>query len=140
MTFRHHLVSVFNHQELSDNFLDDSMLIHEKIMVSNFFDLLLRRDYTSRENLTAQVSEECFDEFNREGQQYNVMVFNLEQPFQDKLEGLIHQCVIPYGTMNYCVWVFAEGEFFNQGDGGDINWAFKGWFERNGGHVKFRRP
>ncbi|MCM3738638.1 stress protein, partial [Bacillus cytotoxicus] len=28
----------------------------------------------------------------------------------------------------------------NQGDGGWINWAFRGWFDRNGNHVKFHRP
>lgn len=110
-------------------------------MATDFFDWVLEMDYGSRENFTAQVSEECFDKFNRDGQQYNVMVFNLEQPYQDILKGVIHQRVLPYGrTMKYGIWVFEEGEFFNQGDGGDINWAFKGWFDRNGGHVKFKRP
>ncbi|MBJ3792196.1 stress protein, partial [Bacillus sp. OA1] len=36
--------------------------------------------------------------------------------------------------------VFEDGEFTNKGDGGWINWAFRGWFDRDGGHVKFYRP
>ncbi len=35
------------------------------------------------------------------------------------------------------IWVFEDGEFTNKGDGGWINWAFRGWFDRDGGHVKF---
>ncbi|MCY9402193.1 stress response protein YvgO, partial [Bacillus haynesii] len=33
-----------------------------------------------------------------------------------------------------------SGQFTNQGDGGWINWAFKGWFDRNGQNVTVRKP
>jgi hypothetical protein len=109
-------------------------------VASNLFDWLLKVNYASRADLTARVSKECFDEFNKEGQQYNVMVFNLEQSFGNELKGVIHYQVIPYADIAYGVWVFEEGEFVNHGDGGNINWAFKGWFDRDGRYVKFRRP
>ncbi|MFP3821487.1 stress protein, partial [Bacillus sp. SIMBA_008] len=36
--------------------------------------------------------------------------------------------------------VFEDGSFTNKGDGGWINWAFRGWFDRDGDHVEFHRP
>ena len=41
---------------------------------------------------------------------------------------------VPYG-----IWVFESGKFVKPGDGGDINWAFIGKFQRepNSGTVTF---
>lgn len=35
--------------------------------------------------------------------------------------------------------VFESGQFTNHGDGGWVDWGFRGWYERNGGHVKSDR-
>ncbi|MDA1475244.1 stress response protein YvgO [Bacillus changyiensis] len=78
--------------------------------------------------------------FYAAGQRYNVMVFNLSQNYQERLRGVKFYGSANYHGVIYGIWVFENGEFTNQGDGGWINWAFKGWFDRNGKHVTFRKP
>ena len=62
-----------------------------------------------------------------------VMVFNLSQPYDSsKLKGVIEFQTVDYHGINYGIWIFRGGEFTNRGDGGYINWAFWGSFERTG--------
>ena len=42
-----------------------------------------------------------------------------------------------FGGIKYDCYVFDSGEFTLKGDGGWINWAFTGSFDRDGGHVVF---
>jgi hypothetical protein len=42
--------------------------------------------------------------------------------------------------VNLGVFVFKEGTFVNHGDGGYINWAFRGEFKRDGDTVDFSAP
>lgn len=44
------------------------------------------------------------------------------------------------GSHTYTLYIFDEGEFELQGDGGYLNWAFTGWFRRDGSKVSFTRP
>ncbi|MDN9011468.1 hypothetical protein [Brevibacillus laterosporus] len=69
----------------------------------------------------------------------NVMVFNLNQRYTHNLQGIQTFYTVYYGSIPYGVWVFTDGEFWNKGDGGWINWGFQGSFDRDGGHVKFHR-
>jgi hypothetical protein len=78
--------------------------------------------------------------FYAAGQQYNVMVFNLGQNYDERFNGVKSYSSAVYQNLTFGIWVFESGEFTNQGDGGWINWAFKGRFERNGNHVKFNKP
>ena len=74
------------------------------------------------------------------GEQYNVLVFNLGQSYQDRLNEVKFYGSATYQNLTFGIWVFERGEFTNQGDGGWINWAFRGWFERDGNTVKFNIP
>lgn len=78
--------------------------------------------------------------FYSAGQRFNVMVFNLSQPYDERFRGVQLYASANYSGVIYGIWVFEDGEFTNQGDGGWINWAFRGWFDRDGGHVVFRKP
>lgn len=86
--------------------------------------------------------------FDCAGKRYNVMIFNngfnCDKQFNGlKFEGLakMQSGVPPFvGTYSYRVWIFEDGTFRNRGDGGWINWGFKGWFDRNGNSVSFRKP
>lgn len=78
--------------------------------------------------------------FYAAGQKYNVMVFNLSVEHQDRFRNVKFYGSAVYDGVTFGIWVFEDGEFTNKGDGGWINWAFRGWFDRNGGHVKFRKP
>lgn len=58
----------------------------------------------------------------------------------DTLRSRIHARFLVHRRANisiYGIWAFENGEFTNKGDGGWINWAFKGSFDRDGSHVKF---
>jgi hypothetical protein len=85
--------------------------------------------------------------FTLAGSRYNVMVFSAGQPHVPSLLGVKLQAdtTLPFGSvipwpLTYKIWIFEEGDFLNQGDGGYINWGFKGWFDQNGGYVRFRNP
>lgn len=71
---------------------------------------------------------------------HNVMVFNLNQEYSKSLNGLVFYGSAVYDGITFGIWGFYDGEFTNHGDGGWINWAFTGWFERFGGVVKFTNP
>ncbi|MFF8265720.1 stress protein [Streptomyces virginiae] len=85
------------------------------------------------------VQEAVDKAFKAAGGQHNVMLFNLSQNYNDQFQGTRLYANVQWGNIHYGLWIFESGQFTNQGDGGWINWGFVGWYERNGGHVKFNR-
>ncbi|MFD8577969.1 stress protein [Streptomyces virginiae] len=85
------------------------------------------------------VQEAVDKAFKAAGSRHNVMLFNLSQNYNDQFQGTRVYANVQWGNIHYGLWVFESGQFSNQGDGGWINWGFVGWYERNGGHVKFNR-
>lgn len=79
------------------------------------------------------------DEMGFGSKGYNVMVFNLAVDHSDRLRGVRFYGSAKYGDLIYGIWVFRSGTFENKGDGGFINWAFRGKFDRDEGKVEFRR-
>ncbi|MGW4208511.1 hypothetical protein ACWEIJ_11050 [Lentzea sp. NPDC004789] len=74
-------------------------------------------------------------------QQYNVMVINTGNRYSANLQNVVYEAnVHGSGYPSFRVIVFSSGTFTNQGDGGYGNWAFRGWFTRDGMTVNFRRP
>ncbi|MEW1722828.1 stress protein [Streptomyces sp. NPDC093109] len=73
------------------------------------------------------------------GSRHNVMVFNLSQGYKERLTNKRVYANVQWGNIYYGLWIFESGEFTNTGDGGWINWGFRGWFDRNDKHVKFKR-
>jgi hypothetical protein len=74
---------------------------------------------------------------------YNVMVFNMSQPYNRNIRGVKFFKQANYQGVPYGIWIFEDGTFTNKGDGGFINWAFNGRFQRSGnqGHtVTFQKP
>ncbi|MCR8578657.1 stress protein [Streptomyces sp. Isolate_219] len=92
----------------------------------------------NREGFVKNLAESAF---YASGGKYNVVVHNLSQGYADNFKGVQAYGSATYDSVVYGIWVFEEGEFTNLGDGGFINWAFKGAWERpdNGGYVKFSR-
>ncbi|QHC23869.1 stress protein [Streptomyces sp. GS7] len=93
----------------------------------------------NREGFVKNLRESAF---YAAGSQYNVMVMNLSQGYDDHLNGVKAYGSATYDGVVYGIWVFEDGTFTNLGDGGYINWAFRGWYDRpnNGGLVQFHRP
>ncbi|QBI54066.1 stress protein [Streptomonospora litoralis] len=75
------------------------------------------------------------------GQTYNVMVVKADHPYSHDLDNIVYDGTVhASGYPTFRVLVFDSGVFTNEGDGGYINWAFKGWFDRSGMTVDFRKP
>lgn len=101
---------------------------------------LIRNAINSQTNRSGFVKGVMESTFYSAGQRYNVMVYNLNQNYDDRFNGVKFFGTTVYDGITFGIWVFEDGEFTNKGDGGWINWAFRGWFDRDGGHVKFYRP
>ncbi|GAA1774233.1 MULTISPECIES: hypothetical protein [Streptomonospora] len=75
------------------------------------------------------------------GQSYNVMVVKADHPYSFDLDNIVYDGTVhASGYPAFRVLVFDSGRFTNEGDGGYINWAFRGWFDRSGMTVDFRKP
>ncbi|MFJ3631294.1 stress protein [Streptomyces sp. NPDC090112] len=92
-----------------------------------------------KQNRSGYVKSLMEGAFYESGQRYNVMVINNANSYTPNLRGVVYDAKVSGIHGTYRVLVFESGEFTNHGDGGWINWAFRGWFDRDGGHVKFRR-
>lgn len=71
------------------------------------------------------------------GGRYNTIAFNLHNAHSYHVYGLVHKSDHRYGLTRYRVLVFRNGWFNNRGDGGYINWAFRGKWVRYDGFVQF---
>lgn len=91
------------------------------------------------DNRGAFVQEAVNKAFDAAGGRHNVMLFNLSQNYDERLRGKRLYANVQWGNIYYGLWISESGEFTNNGDGGWINWGFKGWFDRNGGHITFHR-
>lgn len=78
--------------------------------------------------------------FDHDGGDYNVIIQNLAQGYDAKLDHVRFYASVRYGAVNYGLWISEKGDFTNIGDGGYINWAFHGWFDREDKTVHFHRP
>ena len=79
--------------------------------------------------------------FQAAGREYNVMVFNLAQDYDDKFNDVIFYGSGVADDLTFGIWAFRDGEFTNKGDGNYKNWAFRGWYDRdedNNKHIIFR--
>jgi len=81
--------------------------------------------------------------FFQAGQKYNVLTVNMGQhPQTGGLNDVVFYASVTYGDGTiFGIWCFKDGEFTHDGDGGWINWAMKGWFDRDGDggkHVVFK--
>ncbi|MBT2625404.1 stress protein [Bacillus sp. ISL-32] len=94
----------------------------------------------SAQNRDGFVKNLMESSFYASGQKYNVMVFNLSQEYEDHFNGVKFYGSAVYDGITYGIWVFEDGSFTNKGDGGWINWAFRGWFDRNDNTAEFHRP
>ena len=78
--------------------------------------------------------------FLKAGRRYNVMMMNLDQDYSQRLTGTKLYATVTWDNVYYGLWISEAGAFTNRGDGGYINWGFRGWYTRDGMTVKFRRP
>lgn len=67
------------------------------------------------------------------------MVMNLGGSYDDRFHNvaLYGSAVYKPDGVTFGIWCFQNGEFTLHSDGGYMNWAFRGWFDRQDKHVKF---
>ncbi|MFG3494550.1 stress protein [Streptomyces sp. NPDC047928] len=92
-----------------------------------------------KQNRSGYVKSLMEGAFYEAGQRYNVMIINDANRHTARLNGVVYDAKVSGIHGKYRVLVFESGEFTNHGDGGWINWAFRGWFDRDGGFVRFHR-
>jgi hypothetical protein len=74
-------------------------------------------------------------------QKYNAMVIKASHKYTANLQNVVYDATVRgSGYPDFRIIVFSSGTFTNHSDGGWINWAFRGWFTRDGMTVHFRRP
>lgn len=72
------------------------------------------------------------------GSVYNVLIFNREVRQKHALNQVVYRQAFGSAGRTYDLWIFRDGWFHNEGDGGWINWAFTGSFDKSGGFVQFK--
>ncbi|OOR48922.1 stress protein, partial [Bacillus mycoides] len=82
---------------------------------------LIRNAINSQTNRSGFVKGVMESTFYSAGQRYNVMVFNLNQNYEDRFNGVKFFGTTVYDGITFGIWVFEDGEFTNKGDGGWIN-------------------
>lgn len=100
----------------------------------------IKGEVTHAQNRGAFVKNLANTAFYKAGQKYNVMVFNLNMGYEQSFQNVKLYASATHNGIIFGIWVFESGTFQNKGDGGYINWAFHGWFDRKDGNVSFRRP
>ena len=89
----------------------------------------------------ALVKNAMYHAFYNIGQsRLNVMVFNLRQEHAPRFQNVKFYSSFTINGVTYGVWIFENGSFDNNGDGGWINWGFMGNYNRNDKHVDFYVP
>ncbi|MGW0520806.1 hypothetical protein [Crossiella sp. NPDC003009] len=78
--------------------------------------------------------------FEKSGGRFNVVIMNLSEDYKQNLNGKRLFANLEFRNVRYALWIAESGEFVNQGRGGWENWGFRGWFDRTGNTVKFRKP
>ncbi len=92
-----------------------------------------------KQNREGYVKSLMEGSFYQAGERYNVMVINNSVRHSTNLRGVVYDAKVSGIHGTYRVLAFESGDFVNHGDGGWINWAFRGWFDRNGNSVTFHR-
>jgi len=109
----------------------------DPVQVAKEIESLINRN-NNRDGFVKNIMNHAF--YNWGKQQYNVMVFNLSQEYKQQFRNVKYYDTANYQGITYGIWIFESGTFENKGDGGWINWAFSGWFERNDKYVTFTKP
>ncbi|HDR7784874.1 MULTISPECIES: hypothetical protein [Bacillus cereus group] len=79
---------------------------------------MIRDSINSSANRAGFVKEVKESAFYGAGQQYNVMVFNLNQGYNYNFKEVKFFATIVYDGITYGIWVFESGKFTNEGGGG----------------------
>lgn len=94
--------------------------------------------HARKENRSGYVKSLMEGAWYAGGQKYNVVVIRWRNNYEAHFNGVAYdQKVSADGFPAFRVAVFQDGTLVNRGDGGYDNWAFRGWFTRDGGSVTF---
>ncbi|GGK81794.1 hypothetical protein [Mangrovihabitans endophyticus] len=101
---------------------------------------------TANQNRSGYVRSLLEAGWYKTGEKHNVVVMvapggKTKGRFAINVKGKVSDAVYHYkGYPPFRVIVFKSGTVKNKGDGGYINWAYRGWFTRNNMTVHFHKP
>jgi len=110
--------------------------------ISNrIFDIVVQA-IEQNQNRSGYVKSLVEGAFYDADQAHNVMVIKADHPYTtENLENVVYDATVHGdGYPSFRVLVFDSGVITNEGDGGYINWAFRGWFDRSDMTVTFHQP
>jgi len=89
-----------------------------------------------REAFLHSILEKMIFEIDSKQLSLNALVFNLGQPCNKALEGVVQYWAVQYDGTSYGIWLFRSGTFENLGQGTYKNWGMYGQFKSSGPIVK----
>jgi hypothetical protein len=103
----------------------------------------------ARDSWVLRMTQHVFDERHRG--RYNVLVINEELEYFFGPEGVVEEKYVDFyessrgegrsrRVIKYRITVFKSGSLVNLGDGGDINWDWKGNFDRTSAKTLAFKP
>lgn len=105
-----------------------------------FFDKLrFDNDVIGRERKIQEICQASMLEYEKRGQQVNIMVWNMTLSNKHRFEGLVQQFTVMMGMGGgFCVEVFTGGgDFINHGGLGIDNWRGEGIYATEGNCMTF---
>lgn len=109
-------------------------------VANQILDLVVQQVETN-DNREGVVNSLLEGTWYKHDQSKNVLVMKADHPYTADLQGVGMDAVYHIdGYPDFRVVVFDSGTVTNNGDGGYINWAFQGWFDRQDMTVSFHTP
>lgn len=128
---RHHFPVVSSRQSRRDE--HEVQRVHKVVLLAHC---------ASRSNVAKRrkfLTTACQAYNRRYRMKYNVMIFNLEQPYSRRLRGIRVSRTIYYCGIPYHVWLFRSGSFENRGAPDAFNWCFRGHYRSCKNHITFSK-
>lgn len=115
-----------------------SDLVDAGLTIAKQINEIVGEAHAQKQNRSGYVKSLMEGAFYAGGQKYNVVVIRWRNNYEAHFNGAVYdQKVSADGFPAFRVAAFRDGTLVNHGDGGYDNWAFKGWFTRNGNSVTF---
>jgi len=89
-----------------------------------------------RQSFLKSILEKMIFEITSKQLGLNALVFNLGQPCNKALEGVVQYWSVQYDGTSYGIWMFRSGTFENLGEGTYKNWGMYGQFKSSGPTVR----
>ncbi|MDK1472915.1 hypothetical protein QNO07_05625 [Streptomyces sp. 549] len=115
-------------------------VVTSTVDISNRLYNIISQAIAHKQNRSGYVKSLREGAFYDARERYNVMIIKADHKYSSNLKRIVYDAKVKGGNYpTFRVIVFESGSFTNRGDGGYDNWAFRGWYKRDGMTVNFRK-